>query len=552
MEKSDPVQLAPLSAARLEAWLVPSLRGRFGLVSPFFAAAPATLRADFARDGLLAPARSVLEATVDGAVALVEIFASDGGAVGTVALHVAVALVDDDADVYPRQLLAVLDAARRHVFETTTALRVDTFVLAEDATARRACARAGFRFEGVLRSAGVRAGRAVDLACFGATRPSRALTTASTSVAVPHTIRRIAVLTGGGDAPGLNAVIRAVVKGAVLHHGWSVLGIEDGFEGLLGTPRTVELTPNHVRGLLPRGGTILGTTNRGSFGRARTTDQSGDYSSALASAIENLRALDVDALVTIGGDGTQTIAADFAARGVRTIGIPKTIDNDLVGTDTTFGFDSAVAEATDACDRLHTTAESHDRVMVLEVMGRNTGWIALAAGIGGGADCILIPEIPYDIDRVARAIERRDRAGHLFSIVVVAEGAAPIGGHASYAEASGAGRAARFGGVGDAVARALGPLLDKDVRVVVLGRLQRGGSPSARDRLLATTFGVEAVAALAAGETGRVLAVSGTSIVTIPFEEVAGRVKTVPPDSPLVDTARALGIELGADLGPER
>jgi phosphofructokinase-like protein len=357
------------------------------------------------------------------------------------------------------------------------------------------------------------------------------------------TIRRIAILTGGGDAPGLNAVIRAIVKTAIRVHDWEVLGIEDGFEGLLGTPQARPLGLDEVRGLLPRGGTILGTSNRGHFTRARS--EAGE--APLDEAVRNLGALGVDALVTIGGDGTQTIAGLFAERGVRVVGVPKTIDNDMVGTDLTFGFNSALDIVTDALDRLHTTAESHDRVIVVEVMGRTTGWIALHAAVAGGADVALIPEVPFHLDRVATAILDRERAGRRFSIVVAAEGAAPAGGEVIVAAEATQTTSLRLGGVGHVVGRKLEELTGKETRVVVLGHLQRGGSPTAFDRILATSFGAAAVRALAAGERGCVVVLRENSITTIPIEAVAGKRRTVPLDSPLLKTAVELGIELGED-----
>lgn len=357
-------------------------------------------------------------------------------------------------------------------------------------------------------------------------------------------IKRIAVLTGGGDAPGLNAVLRAVVKSAVGVHGWSVLGVENGYEGLIGDPQVRRLTPDDVRGLLPRGGTILGTSNRGHFTHGSTR---GVNAAALDDALANLNKLGVDALVTIGGDGTQTIAAHFHARGVPVVGVPKTIDNDLVGTDQTFGFNSALEMATDAIDRLHTTAASHGRCMVLEVMGRTAGWIALHAAIAGGADAVLLPEIPFQIDRIADAIARRDALGRRFSIVVAAEGAQPFGGEAIFAEAASPSSNARFGGIGDVVGRALAQTTGKETRVVVLGHLQRGGQPTAYDRLLATEFGVAAVGALAEGKSGVVVVLKGSDISTIAIDLVAGRCKTVPHHSPLLRAAVALGIEIGCD-----
>jgi 6-phosphofructokinase 1 len=261
----------------------------------------------------------------------------------------------------------------------------------------------------------------------------------------------------------------------------------------------------------------------------------------------NLLKHGIDGLVTIGGDGTQTIACNFVQRGMRVVGVPKTIDNDLESTDVTFGFDTALNIATDAIDRLHTTAESHDRVMILEVMGRTAGWIALHAGIAGGADVILIPEIPFEIERVAEAIKTRESTGHKFSIVVVAEGAAPKGGSAVMAEASVVGAAARFGGIGYQVGAAIRELTGKDTRVVVLGHLQRGGQPTAFDRLLGTSLGAAAIHALADGNSGVLVSMRGFGLTTVSLEEVGGRVKRIPADLPLLRVARAVGIELGAE-----
>jgi 6-phosphofructokinase len=289
-------------------------------------------------------------------------------------------------------------------------------------------------------------------------------------------IRRIAILTSGGDAPGLNAVIRSVVKTAVIRHGWDVFGILDGFEGLIGEPRTRPLTLDDVSGLLPRGGSLLGCTNRGHL-RATASQGHHAYDDALRQIPAAIETLGIDALIVVGGDGSHRIADELVRMGVPLVGVPKTIDNDLTGIESTFGFDSAVTFATDAIDRLHTTAESHGRVIVVEVMGREAGWIALYAGIAGGADVILIPEIPYIIERAAAHISARAATGKRFSIVVVAEGAVPAGG-------------AR-------VAGELELLVGKEARAVVLGHLQRGGSPTATDRLLASAYGSADVRAIA-------------------------------------------------------
>jgi 6-phosphofructokinase 1 len=348
---------------------------------------------------------------------------------------------------------------------------------------------------------------------------------------------RIGVLTSGGDAPGLNAVIRAVVKSAS-SLGWEVLGIEYGFEGLLGEKAYRVLTNADVQGLLPRGGTILRTTNRGHFGGPRRTDIPPDedpYTQALAAINE----LGLRGLITIGGEGTQRIALELYKLGAPVIGVPKTIDNDLAGTDRTFGFDTALQVATDAIDRLHTTAASHNRAMVLEVMGRHTGWIALHAGLAGGSDIILIPEIPFDIELVARKVREREATGSTFSIIVVAEGARPRGGTEMYI-ADG-----RLGGIGHFVSSRLEQLTGKETRVVVLGHLQRGGSPSPYDRLLSTRYGSAAVKAAAEGVFGEMVALRAQEITTVPLAEATGHLKTVRPHSDLVHTARSLGVSFG-------
>jgi 6-phosphofructokinase 1 len=364
---------------------------------------------------------------------------------------------------------------------------------------------------------------------------------------MPKPISRIAILTSGGDAPGLNTVIRSVVKTAVLRHGWQVVGILDGFEGLIGAPRARPLTLDDVTGLLPRGGSILGCTNRGHL----RADAQGHFEKArsalhsVAAALENLGA---DALVVVGGDGSHRIAHELVELGVPLVGVPKTIDNDLAGTEATFGFDSAVTFATDAIDRLHTTAESHGRVMVVEVMGREAGWIALNSGIAGGADVILIPEIPYVLERAAKHIAARDAAGKRFSIVVVAEGALSDGigpSGAGGTDCPGGGRAgARPGipGIGARVATELALATGKDVRAVVLGHLQRGGSPTATDRLLASAFGAAAVRAVSERRFGQMVAWRGGGVQLVPISECVGRPRTVPINHPLLDTARGLGI----------
>jgi 6-phosphofructokinase 1 len=356
-------------------------------------------------------------------------------------------------------------------------------------------------------------------------------------------ITRIGVLTGGGDAPGLNAVIRAVVKSAS-NSGIEVVGLEDSFDGLIEPNRSRVLTPRDVTGILRLGGTILGTTNRGNpFAYPiETSDGVHDYSDRV---VHMFHKMGLDALVVIGGDGTLAIAHQFGDRGVPIVGVPKTIDNDIVGTTNCFGFDTAVAFATDAIDRLHTTAEAHHRVMVVEVMGRYAGWIALYAGVAGGADAILIPEIPFDIEIVADRLLARDRWGAKFSIVVVAEGAFPKGGSLSLIEEAREGFAERLGGIGVEVCAVLAKATRKETRSVVLGHLQRGGAPTSFDRVLATRFGAKAVELIRRGEFGTMVAFDPPDIVARPLHEIVGRTKTVPLDSDLLLTAKALGIAFG-------
>jgi 6-phosphofructokinase 1 len=347
--------------------------------------------------------------------------------------------------------------------------------------------------------------------------------------------KRIAMLTSGGDAPGLNAVIRAAVKsGEAL--GYEMLGIEDGFEGLIGTPRFRVLTNTDVKDLLNRGGTILRTTNRGHFNGPRVVGQPDD---PYLQAYNNIMGMGLTGLITIGGEGTQIIALQLANMGAPVIGVPKTIDNDLAGTDRTFGFDTALQVATDALDRLHTTAASHNRVMVLEVMGRHVGWIALHCGIGGGADVILIPEIPFDINKIAEHVIAREKAGNQFTMIVTAEGAFPRGGKPIYGDNG------RLGGVGQMVAEQLQALTGKESRCVVLGHLQRGGTPTPYDRILSTRFGAAAVRALHEGITGEMVALSAQDITTVPMIEAVSHLKTIRPHSDLVRTARGVGTIFG-------
>lgn len=358
--------------------------------------------------------------------------------------------------------------------------------------------------------------------------------------------KTIGILTGGGDAPGLNAVIRAAVKTAISEYGMKVIGIEDGFEGLLGETKTRPLLQRDVRGLLPRGGTILGTRNRGRFVE-RTVD--GVASAPLEvyrEAVQNLEHLGIDALLVLGGEGTLTIAAEFDRLGIPVVGVPKTIDNDLACTELTFGFVTALDIATEALDRLHTTAESHDRVMILEVMGRDTGWIALHSGIAGGADVILIPEIPFSMESVADKVRARDAGGSNFSIIVVAEGAKEMGHEQIFQDPGDKQHAPRLGGIGQYCRDFLEQITGKETRCVVLGHLQRGGRPNAFDRMLATTFGACALHALTEGKHGVMVALQAGDVVTVPISEAVANVKTVPPNGQMVRTARDTGISFGA------
>ena len=358
-------------------------------------------------------------------------------------------------------------------------------------------------------------------------------------------MKRIGVLTGGGDAPGLNAVIRAVVKTAVGVFGWTVFGIEDGFDGLLDETKVRELRTEDVRGLLPRGGTILGTTNRGRFSVRDCEGKVSKDEATYQRAKLNLERFGLDALIVIGGEGSQRIGYELFCMGAPIVGVPKTIDNDLLGTDLTFGFDTALDIATEAIDRLHTTAESHDRVVLLEVMGRHVGWIALQAGVAGGADVILIPEIPFQIDKVAVKVNQREAAGRRFSIIVVAEGAKPAGGDEVYQESLGT---RRLGGIAERVANQISPLTSKECRVVVLGHLQRGGTPTAFDRMLASCYGSGAVRAVAEGRFGHMMAWSCNHLVAVPLAACVKAIKSVPPDHHLLRVARDLDISFaGAD-----
>lgn len=363
-------------------------------------------------------------------------------------------------------------------------------------------------------------------------------------------IRRVAISTGGGDAPGLNAVIRAAVLSSI-KRGWEVYGIRDGYNGLFLPEQypeggIIRLTSERVRGITHLGGTILGTSNRNNplhypihlpNGSVEEVDRSDEI-------VRAFRLHQLDALITVGGDGSLAIASVLAEKGLRVIAVPKTIDNDLDKTDVTFGFESAVGFAVESIDRLHSTAASHGRVMVVEVMGRYAGWIALHSGVAGSADVILIPEVPYDINKVVEKIHQREEQGSHFTIVVVAEGAKPIGGHTSIIQAE-AGRMERLGGVGEKVAAEISAISGKETRVVVLGHLLRGGTPTAFDRLIALRFGAAAVRALEDGQSGVMIALDPPDVKYVPIAEAMGKMKMVPLDSDIVRTARDLGITFG-------
>ena len=365
------------------------------------------------------------------------------------------------------------------------------------------------------------------------------------------TPRRIAISTGGGDAPGLNAVIRAIVLSA-LNRGWECVGIRDGYNGLLAPadyPQgwLIPLDRSTVRGITHLGGTILGTTNRGNPLRYPVATEDGKVveKDRTDELVALFRRQGLDALIAIGGDGSLEIASALHLKGLSVIGVPKTIDNDLDRTVVTFGFDTAVDFATECIDRLHSTAESHQRIMVVEVMGRYSGWIALHAGIAGNADVILIPEIPYDISRVAEKIAERERGRRHFSIVVVAEGAAPKDGARTVLEGKTAGKMERLGGVGHKIGAELEHLTGKESRVVVLGHLLRGGRPTATDRLISLRFGAAAVRALGEGRSGIMVALAPPTVNYVPLESSIRRMKTVPLDCDTMLTARDIGISLG-------
>jgi 6-phosphofructokinase 1 len=358
-------------------------------------------------------------------------------------------------------------------------------------------------------------------------------------------MKRIGILTSGGDAPGLNAVIRAAVKTAIFAYGCEVYGIRDGWDGFLEEDEVVQLTNADVRGILPRGGTILGTANRGNpYARKVIRDGKEVTINVSDEIVKGIKRLELDALLVLGGDGTLRTAHELYLRGAPVIGLPKTIDNDIYGTEATFGFDTAVGIATEAIDRLHTTAEAHHRVMVLEVMGRDVGFIALHSGVSGGSDVILIPEIPFKFESVLAKVRERVEKDMRFSIVVVSEGAVPQGGAPVYSRGGDEMYVPRLGGIGQMV----GEYIEKhgfETRVTVLGHVQRGGTPSPYDRWIATRFGAAAVRLAAEGKFDRMVTLSAGKVVDISLEEATSRQKCVDVNDDAVITARNLGISFG-------
>jgi ATP-dependent phosphofructokinase / diphosphate-dependent phosphofructokinase len=357
--------------------------------------------------------------------------------------------------------------------------------------------------------------------------------------------KRIGILTGGGDAPGLNAVIRAVVLTARNVYDWEVVGILEGFDGLYHGLPVMPLHEHSVRDLLARGGTVLGTANRGSpFAHPiQREDGTIEYEDVSHEALERMNALGLEALIVAGGDGTMSIAHKLVGMGAHIVGVPKTIDNDLAQTDTTFGFDTAINTATEALDKLQTTAESHHRVMVLEVMGRDAGWIALHVGVAGGADAILIPEIPFNIDTVCQKIQQVQMSGRHYSLIVVAEGAAPAGGEQQF-HIKGDKSTARLGGIGYIVGSLLADCVGAEVRVTVLGHVQRGGQPTPSDRWLATRFGASAVHLVAQEKWGYMVALQGGRMDSVAMQD-AIKMKFVDPQGDTIRMARDLGIVFG-------
>jgi ATP-dependent phosphofructokinase / diphosphate-dependent phosphofructokinase len=358
-------------------------------------------------------------------------------------------------------------------------------------------------------------------------------------------IRKIGICTGGGDCPGLNAVIRGAVKSAILKYRWEVIGIRDGFDGLIWPEKCVPLSLKDVSGILPRGGTILGTTNRGNpFAYKLPTEGKEVVRDFSDEVIKNAKALGLDCLIVIGGDGTQKIGLDLFHKGLKVVGVPKTIDNDLSATEITFGFDTALHTATDAIDKIHTTAESHHRVMIVELMGRDAGWIALEAGIAGGAHVILIPEIPFTIRNICDFINQRNIFGKKFTIISLAEGIKlpeDLNSHLPQERQ----KYRRSGAVGNLIGDAIGSSSGKEVRVTVLGHVQRGGSPSPFDRILSTRFGVAAVDLIAQGGFGKMVALRDAQVIYVDISEAIGKMKAVNPTGEMVRAAKAIGIHFG-------
>lgn len=359
-------------------------------------------------------------------------------------------------------------------------------------------------------------------------------------------IKRIGLLTGGGDCPGLNAVIRAATRTAICKYGLEVVGFQNGYHGLY-TGDWIDLTLDSISGILPVGGTMLYSSNKDNlFLYPFEEDGKTVYKDVSDVGVENIKKAGVDAMLIIGGDGTLTSGRDFARKGVNVIGVPKTIDNDLASTDTTFGFDTAVGVATEALDRLHTTARSHHRIMVLEVMGRYAGWIALHSGIAGGADAILISEIPYDINRVAEAVEKRKAMGKNFSVIVVAEGAKSVDGEMVVQKiVENSPDPIRLGGIGTKIANDLERLCGNEARATILGHVQRGGSPTAFDRVLSTRYGSYAVELAMEGKFGNMVTLKGDHMSYDSLENVIGENKAVDPNGELVRFAKNIGISFG-------
>ncbi len=352
---------------------------------------------------------------------------------------------------------------------------------------------------------------------------------------------RVGVLTGGGDCPGLNAVIRAVTKGLILQYNAEVIGIEDGWQGLI-EQRVMPLSYRDVSGILTRGGTILGTNNKANpfaYYKRGNADVS-------AEVVKYCRSLGLDAIVVIGGDGTMSAASGLAKLGIKMVGVPKTIDNDLMATERTFGFDTAVAIVTEAIDRLHTTAQSHDRVMIVETMGRYAGWIALYAGVAGGADVILVPEFHYEMDEIVRVCRERESGGQNFTIIAIAEGARAKDGEMTImTHVDESPDPIRLGGVGKVLEAELSKRIQSEVRTTILGHMQRGGTPTAFDRNLATAFGTYAASMIADGHFGRMVALQGNRLTSVSFDEVANKTREVPLDNPMIAAAIGVGTSFG-------